>query len=59
MLIFEIKRQETQQDQTKREFLAEWVRAVTEHGGFGRWAWAVSRDPSDVRQIIETNSRAH
>jgi type III restriction enzyme len=37
----------------KREFLNEWVSAVNEHGGFGKWTWAVSKDPADVRMIIE------
>ncbi len=44
---------DTQQDKTKREFLNEWVRAVNEHGGFGKWTWAVSKDPADVRMTIE------
>ena len=52
-LILETKGQDTQQDKTKREFLDEWVRAVNEHGGFGSWDWAVSRDPADVAGIIE------
>ena len=36
-LVLETKGQETQQDKTKREFLDEWVKAVNEHGGFGKW----------------------
>jgi len=51
--ILETKGQDTQRDKTKREFLNEWVRAVNEHGGFGKWTWAVSKDPADVRMIIE------
>ena len=30
-----------------------WVKAVNEHGGFGNLKQAVSRDPSDVKMIIE------
>ena len=56
MLILEIKGQDSQQNQTKREFLAEWVRAVNEHGGFGRWAWDVSRDPADIDGTIEKHA---
>jgi type III restriction enzyme len=41
------------QDKTKREFLDQWVKAVNEHGGFGKWDWAVSRRPGDVTEIIE------
>jgi type III restriction enzyme len=52
-LVLEIKGQDTQQDKTKREFLDEWVRAVNEHSGFGRWKWAVSENPADVKMIIE------
>jgi type III restriction enzyme len=52
-LILETKGQETEQDKTKREFLAEWVRAVNEHGGFGTWNWAVSKNPADVAGILE------
>ena len=52
-LILEIKGQDSQRYKTKREFLDEWVRAVNEHGGFGKWGWAVSRNPADVRMIIE------
>lgn len=51
-LILETKGQDTQQDKSKREFLDEWVRAVNAHGGFGKWAWAVSKNPADVKGII-------
>lgn len=57
-LVLETKGQDTQQDQTKREFLDEWVRAVNEHGGFGKWQWAVSRDPADVGGILSKNAAA-
>ncbi|MGB2985664.1 MAG: type III restriction endonuclease subunit R, partial [Phycisphaerae bacterium] len=52
MLVLEVKGQDTQQNRTKREFLAEWVRAVNAHGGFGRWAWDVSFDPADIPGIL-------
>ena len=35
MLVLEVRGQDTQQDKTKREFLAEWVKAVNGHGGLG------------------------
>jgi hypothetical protein len=53
-LILETKGQDTQQDKTKRGFLDEWVRAVNAHGGFGRWEWAVSKNPADVAGIVES-----
>ena len=37
----------------RRAFLDEWIKAVNEHGGFGKWGWAVSRMPGDVVQILE------
>jgi type III restriction enzyme len=51
-LIFEVKGQDDQQQQTKREFLSEWVRAVNGHGGFGEWTADVSRHPKDVIEIL-------
>jgi type III restriction enzyme len=51
-LVLEVKGQGAAQHQTKRKFLDEWVRAVNEHGGFGRWSWAVSRHPSDVAGLL-------
>ncbi len=53
-LILETKGRDTEKDKTKRRFLDEWVRGVNEHGGFGVWAWAVSTDPGDVRDILQT-----
>lgn len=51
-LILETKGKDTDQDKTKRRFLDEWVRAVNEHGGFGKWGWDVSLDPADVADVI-------
>ena len=52
-LILETKGVDSQQNQTKREFLNEWVKAVNTHGGFGKWNWAVSFHPSDMEKILE------
>jgi type III restriction enzyme len=52
-LVLETKGQDTQQDKSKREFLDEWVKAVNAHGGFGKWKWAVSKNPADVRGIVD------
>jgi type III restriction enzyme len=57
MLILEVKGQDNQEQRTKREFLAEWVRAVNGHGGFGTWAADVSRYPSDIHEILERQAR--
>lgn len=51
-LVLEVKGENTDLDNTKRRFLQEWVRAVNAHGGFGRWACAVSRTPGDIKDIL-------
>ncbi len=51
-LVLETKGQDTDQDKTKRKFLDEWVKAVNEHGGFGKWRWAVAMQPGDVAGIL-------
>jgi type III restriction enzyme len=55
-LILEVKGQDDQQQQTKREFLAEWVRAVNGHGGFGEWTADVSRHPKDILEILSRHN---
>jgi type III restriction enzyme len=54
MLVLETKGQEKDKDKTKRKFLSEWIQAVNEHGGFGKWNSAVSRNPADVNSIIDS-----
>ena len=56
MLVLEVKGQDNQQQQTKREFLSEWVRAVNGHGGFGTWAADVSHHPSDIHEILQRHA---
>ncbi len=55
-LILETKGQESERDKAKRSFLAEWVRAINEHGGFGKWRAAVSRHPDDVIELLAMRS---
>ncbi|MGA2904476.1 MAG: hypothetical protein ABSD98_11630 [Candidatus Korobacteraceae bacterium] len=52
MLVLEVKGQDNQEHQTKREFLGEWVRAINGHGGFGEWAADVSRNPTDIHETL-------
>lgn len=54
-LVIETKGEEDQKDKIKREAAREWIRAVNEHGGFGRWHTepAVSKLPDDIPQILE------
>ncbi|HEX8458645.1 MAG TPA: DEAD/DEAH box helicase family protein [Pyrinomonadaceae bacterium] len=60
MLVIEIKGEEDQKDKVKREAMREWVRAVNQHGGFGRWYSepAVSKRPDDIPQILERAMKA-
>lgn len=55
-LVLETKGQDNDQHRTKRAFLDEWCRAVNQHGGFGKWQWAVSFDPNDIDVIIKDTS---
>ncbi|MDA8299378.1 MAG: type III restriction endonuclease subunit R, partial [Deltaproteobacteria bacterium] len=52
-LILEIKGKDDDRNKVKREFLNEWVQAINVHGGFGKWAWAVSMHPSDLEGIMK------
>jgi type III restriction enzyme len=56
-LVLEVKGQDDQQQQTKREFLSEWIRAVNGHSGFGEWTADVSRHPKDVLEILERHNK--
>jgi type III restriction enzyme len=58
MLVLEVKGQDTQENQTKRQFLAEWVGAVNGHGGFGRWAWDVSFGKDDLAPALARHQDA-
>jgi type III restriction enzyme len=53
MFVLELKGQDNQEQQTKREFLAEWVRAVNRHGGFGAWGADASRNPTDIHDTLQ------
>ncbi len=57
-LVLETKGRESEQDRTKRRFMDEWVDAVNAHGGFGRWASDVSRNPADVKDILARHASA-
>ncbi len=51
-LVLETKGQQTEQDDTRHEYMKEWVKAVNEHGGFGQWKFAVSKKPSDIKDLL-------
>ena len=52
MLVLETKGEDDDQSRAKRRFLEEWVHAVNQHGGFGRWRSAISRDPGDIKDKL-------
>jgi len=58
MLVLETKGQDTEQDRVKLRYLDEWTAAVNAHGGFGRWRWAVAREPGEVRDILTGDAKA-
>lgn len=53
MLVLETKGRDDQQNRTKREFLDEWVQALNADRRFGKWTWNVSKNPADVKGILE------
>lgn len=55
-LIIETKGQDNEQNRTKRAYLDEWCRAINQHGGFGKWSWAVSFDPNDLGLILQNSA---
>uniref|UniRef100_A0A7C4RTB6 Type III restriction endonuclease subunit R n=1 Tax=Desulfatirhabdium butyrativorans TaxID=340467 RepID=A0A7C4RTB6_9BACT len=58
ILVLETKGQDTEQDKVKRRYLEEWIQAVNAHGGFGRWRWAVARQPGEIRDVIMQGEEA-
>ena len=58
MLVLETKGRDSEQNRTKRKYLAEWVTAVNAHGGFGRWAWDVVLNPGEIHGILARHLRA-
>ena len=51
-VILEVKGFETEQDRQKEAAAKRWVGAVNHHREFGRWAFAVCRDPARLRQAL-------
>jgi type III restriction enzyme len=52
MLVIEVKGRDSQQDQTKREFLREWVDAVNQHKGFGKWRSAAVFNAKEIAGLL-------
>lgn len=52
MLVLEVEGKDTEQDQAKRRFLDDWLKAINDHGGFGTWSWEVSKKPADIKDLL-------
>lgn len=51
-LVLETKGVDSQKNRVKREYLGEWVKAVNNHNGFGKWHWDVSFSPDDLHKKL-------
>jgi type III restriction enzyme len=51
-LIVEIKGYEREQDRSKADAAARWVRAVNQHGGLGVWGYVLCKDPNELAAAI-------
>lgn len=51
-LVLEVKGQQTEKDDAKHQYMKNWVEAVNQHGGFGRWHWDVSNTTADIKDIL-------
>lgn len=58
MLVLEIKGEDDDQNRAKRSALAAWVDGVNQRGGFGRWAWAVAFEPSQIVDLLASCASA-
>jgi type III restriction enzyme len=58
MLVIEVKGIDNEQNKVKREFLAEWTRAINADGRFGIWAWDISYRTSDILDIINKHANS-
>ena len=57
MLVVETKGQPDDESLSKHQALEQWVQAVNQHGGFGRWSAAVSYAPGDIKDILEKHAK--
>jgi len=52
-LIMEVKGRPDPLEQVKREAAQRWVDAVNTEGSFGRWGYAIVRDPKETAAVVE------
>ena len=56
-LVLETKGQPDEQSYFKRRALEQWVQAVNQDGGFGRWSSDLSYNPGDIKDILMKHPR--
>jgi type III restriction enzyme len=56
-VILEVKGFETEQDRQKETAALRWVKAVNYHGEFGKWAFAVCRDPRRLESVLQQGAQ--
>lgn len=52
-LIIEVKGRPDPQVQEKRQAAERWCAAVNAEGSFGRWGYAIVRDPKETTEVVE------
>ena len=57
MLVLEVKGDPTEQDESKWEYLDDWVKAVNTHGGFGHWTWDVILPSDEPAALLHKHNR--
>jgi type III restriction enzyme len=56
-LILETKGWKTETDRTKQTAAERWVRAVNNHGGFGRWMFQMVEEPAGIPELLRSIAR--
>ena len=52
MMVLETKGQQDERTDAKRRALELWVKAVNQHGGFGKWSSAMATSPGQIKEIL-------
>ena len=58
MLVLEVKGQQTDADESKQQYMREWIEAVNQHGRWGRWRFETAQQASAMPDIIANAVRA-
>jgi type III restriction enzyme len=56
-LILETKGWKTETDRTKQAAADRWVKAVNNHGGFGRWLFQMVEEPANIPDLLRRIAR--